>query len=110
MKIKLQSSYKSISPFESVDLPSFSVVVGLNGTGKSQLLEGIQFRKVQCDALEIELAIMPDEAHPAVVRLTNASLTLHSEMFDRSKSLSSALPQMIFDGHREAVFNKWLSK
>lgn len=38
MKIKFEGKYKSIGPFEWNDIPSFVVITGLNGTGKSQLL------------------------------------------------------------------------
>jgi predicted ATPase len=41
MKLQFQSEYKSIKSLETVELPSFSVITGLNGTGKTHLLEAI---------------------------------------------------------------------
>jgi predicted ATPase len=41
MKIKLTRPYKSLSPFESEDLPAFAIIIGKNGSGKSQLVEKI---------------------------------------------------------------------
>ena len=38
MNIKFDGKYKSIGAFEWNDIPSFAVITGLNGTGKSQLL------------------------------------------------------------------------
>jgi len=39
MNIKFSGKYKSITPFEWIDIPRFSVITGPNGTGKSQLLQ-----------------------------------------------------------------------
>jgi AAA15 family ATPase/GTPase len=39
MKIVLKDKFKSLKPFESCDLESFAVLVGKNGSGKSQLVE-----------------------------------------------------------------------
>lgn len=39
MKIILQDPYKSLSPFESEELSSLTVITGKNGSGKSQLLD-----------------------------------------------------------------------
>ncbi|MEH6691266.1 MAG: AAA family ATPase [Pseudorhizobium pelagicum] len=51
MKLKLDKPYLSLLPFE-IDLPQFCLVTGLNGSGKSQLLSGIQDGAIKCDALE----------------------------------------------------------
>lgn len=42
MKIKLNTTYKSLQPFESEELSNFTVIVGKNGSGKSQLLNVIK--------------------------------------------------------------------
>ncbi len=42
MKIKLNTTYKSLQPFESEELSNFTVIVGKNGSGKSQLLNLIK--------------------------------------------------------------------
>jgi predicted ATPase len=39
MKIKLNQAYKSLQPFISEELPNFTIVIGKNGSGKSQLVE-----------------------------------------------------------------------
>lgn len=39
MKITLKEGYKSLQPFESEELNKFTVIVGKNGSGKSQFLD-----------------------------------------------------------------------
>lgn len=46
MKITFQAENKSISPFNEVDTPDFVVLTGVNGSGKSQLLEAIEAKQV----------------------------------------------------------------
>ena len=41
MKLKLKQEYKSIKELNIVDLPDLTVITGLNGSGKTQLLRGI---------------------------------------------------------------------
>ena len=41
-KIKVIQKYKALTPFETPDLPSFVVLTGKNGSGKSQLLQLIR--------------------------------------------------------------------
>lgn len=48
MKISLSDRYLSLVPFE-VEIPQFTLVTGLNGSGKSQLLSGIQLGHIKCD-------------------------------------------------------------
>jgi predicted ATPase len=42
MKIHFTYSYKSLGPFESENLPPFTVIIGKNGSGKTQLIEKIR--------------------------------------------------------------------
>jgi energy-coupling factor transporter ATP-binding protein EcfA2 len=44
MKIKFEGTYKSITSFETEELPDFVVITGKNGSGKSQLLELLNAR------------------------------------------------------------------
>ncbi len=39
--LRFQSGYKSITALNDIELPDFTVITGLNGSGKSQLLEAI---------------------------------------------------------------------
>jgi recombinational DNA repair ATPase RecF len=49
MKITFQSQNKSIEIFNEVIAPDFIVLTGLNGSGKSQLLEAIESKQVIID-------------------------------------------------------------
>jgi len=46
MKLNFKEQYKSISDFNSVELKDFTVLTGVNGSGKSHLLEAIEQKKV----------------------------------------------------------------
>ncbi|WP_075657181.1 ATP-binding protein [Pseudochrobactrum sp. B5] len=109
MKITLSNQFKSVPPFDTVDLPEFLVIVGLNGTGKSQLLEAIQLQIANCDAITLSSDIMVNEAHPGIVRLTNATLTLQSDMFDCISSADNNISQSVFEVHREAMSKYFVS-
>ncbi len=50
MKIKLLEKYKSLEPFETPDLPRLVVITGKNGSGKSQLLDLLQYQDPTLDA------------------------------------------------------------
>lgn len=46
MKLNFKEQYKSISKFNVVELEDFTVLTGVNGSGKSHLLEAIEQKKV----------------------------------------------------------------
>jgi ABC-type cobalamin/Fe3+-siderophores transport system ATPase subunit len=41
VNLKFQTGYKSLTSLDDIELPDFTVITGLNGSGKSQLLESI---------------------------------------------------------------------
>lgn len=50
ISVKLPTRYKSLQPgFEWKDIPSFAVITGVNGVGKTQLLEVIKGRSERTD-------------------------------------------------------------
>jgi len=49
MKISLGSPHLSLVPFSEIELPTFTLITGLNGSGKSQLLDAIMSDKVLTD-------------------------------------------------------------
>jgi hypothetical protein len=57
MNIQFQGKFKSIGPFEWNDIPSFVVITGLNGTGKSQLLRLIHATVVGSQLISERLSI-----------------------------------------------------
>lgn len=52
MKLTFVSPHKSITPFRELDLPDFVVLTGVNGAGKSHLLEAIENGCVRIDDIE----------------------------------------------------------
>lgn len=54
MDLKFLKRYKSISKFETVNLPDFTVFVGQNGAGKTHLLESITNGNSKVDLIEAD--------------------------------------------------------
>ncbi len=52
MKLVFKEKYLSIDQFNDVEIPDFSVVTGVNGSGKSHLLQSIERKKVQIEGME----------------------------------------------------------
>jgi len=108
LKISLRRPFKSVPAFEAVSLQPFTVVVGLNGTGKSQLLEALQNGDAECDVLDYDGESGSPGVQPKVVRLTNASLTLHSDMFDSSRPHGGAeVTEAAFNAHRQTIVRQY---
>lgn len=42
MKYRLETKYKSLDPFETEELPAFVILTGVNGVGKTQILQSLQ--------------------------------------------------------------------
>ncbi len=51
MMISLKEKFGSLLPFDQ-QLPKFTLVTGLNGSGKSQLLNGLANKVIECDILQ----------------------------------------------------------
>lgn len=60
--LRFQSGYKSISALNDIELPDFTVITGLNGSGKSQLLESILQKNSGVQALS-ENAELANKKH-----------------------------------------------
>lgn len=52
MNLNFKEQYKSISKFNSIELTDFTVLTGVNGSGKSHLLEAIEQKKVVITGFE----------------------------------------------------------
>lgn len=52
MQLQFKTPYLSISQFNPIELPEFSVLTGVNGSGKSHLLEAIERRSVVITGME----------------------------------------------------------
>ncbi len=49
MKIKFKEKYLSIDQFNDVELPDFTILTGVNGSGKSHLLQAIEQAKIEVE-------------------------------------------------------------
>jgi len=54
MRLEYQKDFHSIKFFEPVDLPEFSILTGLNGSGKTQLLQAIENQSIKVDSIPPE--------------------------------------------------------
>jgi len=52
MRLEFRSQYASIDRFSPVEIPDFTVLTGVNGSGKSHLLEAINNKSVNVQGLE----------------------------------------------------------
>jgi AAA domain, putative AbiEii toxin, Type IV TA system len=59
MKLTFVSPHKSITPFRELDLPDFVILTGVNGAGKSHLLEAIENGCVRIDDIEQDAQTKP---------------------------------------------------
>jgi AAA15 family ATPase/GTPase len=51
VKLEFQSVYKSIKSLKPLDLPNFTVLTGVNGSGKTQLLEAVTTSSISIDGV-----------------------------------------------------------
>ena len=53
MQLKVKQAYKSIDTLpKNIKLPDFTVITGVNGSGKSHLLESIENGSIQIDEIQ----------------------------------------------------------
>ena len=71
MRLSFLKIHKSIVSFPEIELPNFVVLTGVNGAGKSHLLEAIENSSIQVDDI-----IVDDQTRP-IRRFDWASLTPH---------------------------------
>lgn len=79
MKLRHVRDYLSISKFNDVDLPSFAVLTGVNGSGKSHLLKAIELKHVTVVGLE----------NASIIHFDYESFRLENEAEFNSHQLSS---------------------
>jgi len=52
MKLEYKNDYQSIKKFDSIELPQFTILTGINGSGKTHLLKAIESGDAQIDSIE----------------------------------------------------------
>lgn len=69
MKLKFVNTYLSIARFDEIELPDFAVLTGVNGSGKSHLLQAIERKDVLIEDIE----------NPHIVRFNHETFKLENE-------------------------------
>lgn len=69
MWIKNSASYGSIAPFDRIELPNLTVIIGLNGAGKTQLLNGIREGAIESPFKKAAVASNLAAENPDIVLL-----------------------------------------
>lgn len=100
LRIKFEGKFKSITTFEWNEIPSFAVITGINGTGKSQLLE------------LIHNTIINNPQSPERVIITGRNIVRHEVTFLRGEwqlqgttRVSLATVQQLRESHYNAFRN-----
>ena len=52
MKLQFKEEYLSIKEFESIELTNFSILTGVNGSGKTHLLNALKNGNCQIDSID----------------------------------------------------------
>jgi AAA15 family ATPase/GTPase len=95
MKIILSEPYKSLYPFESDELEDFSVIIGKNGSGKTQLLYMLMDTQRNADARETKVSINPPLKNLQSEGLINSNGgTINKSSFDAifNRRISNIIP------------------
>lgn len=54
MELKFKSEFQSIKLFNSTEMTDFSIITGINGSGKTNLLKALEKGNVQIDTIDSE--------------------------------------------------------
>lgn len=100
MKIAAFAAYKALPPFEPIELPALTILTGLNGSGKSQLLDGLHMQHIRCDLFgqlvpptlpegmpANYMPTFPSSGHPQITLLQNWANTDSQFSFQRPSRL-----------------------
>lgn len=95
MRIRYDSEYLSITPFASIDLTPFTVLTGLNGAGKTHLLQAIKNGHVRIEG------ITPDR----IILFDHSQFVLDNEFMVNTRTLQEERKE-IYDAIREQLANR----
>src|SRR2546430_1713718 len=68
MRLTFIRPHLSITAFPDIDLPRLTIVLGINGVGKSHLLEAIAKGNIGTDLVPLAIGPRPGP-HPGLIRL-----------------------------------------
>lgn len=79
MKLRFKSKYLSIDTFETIEMPEFIVLTGVNGSGKSHLIQAIVNQKVVVEGLP---------TNPVIVQFNYETFKLENESTFNAQQLA----------------------
>lgn len=93
MRLRFQSQYLSIDAFDPVDVPDFIVLTGVNGSGKSHLIQAIEKGNVIVEGL-------PD--NPVIVQFNYETFKLDNEAAFNAQQLAQER-ESAWDFHQKTI-------
>ncbi len=96
MKLSFLRTHKSITSFPEINLPDFVVLTGVNGAGKSHLLEAIENGSMQIDDV-----IVNNQTRPIRRLAMERSALFESDVC----LLPGSFPSMGFNIRKQAAFS-----
>jgi len=99
MQLRFKTPYLSISQFDPIELGDFSVLTGVNGSGKSHLLEAIERRDIEIIGME----------NSKIVRFNYESFKLENEAAFNGQQLYSERESawQFFNQHVRGPIEAW---
>lgn len=92
MTLKFKKNYLSITEFEEINLPNFTILTGLNGTGKSQLFSAIKSEDVEVDSIPKESIAL---FQSSIFRLENEQAVKLLDLQTEKANIFSSMKQEI---------------
>jgi energy-coupling factor transporter ATP-binding protein EcfA2 len=91
MRLEFQHRHLSITTFPAIELPRLTVILGLNGSGKTHLLQAIQNGAVQNSIAPIQQPGGPGLGHPMPI-IGNAAVRLLTNSQETGAPMNPANP------------------
>lgn len=100
LRIRFEGKFKSITTFDWNNIPEFAVITGINGTGKSQLLE------------LIHNTVISNPKFPSRVEITGKTIRRNEVTYLRGEwhlDATSRVSLATIQGIREGLYNEFLN-
>jgi predicted ATP-binding protein involved in virulence len=109
MRLIFRKKYKSIDSFDPIDLPQFTVLTGVNGAGKSHLLEALELGHVSLEGIPANdpnglrptrrfdsTSLVPSDTGPfSSGQMVNEKSSLWSQVVQYKNSYNESISQQI---------------
>lgn len=112
MKLKFDSGYLSIKNEEQVsncELPNFTVLTGLNGSGKSHILQAIAQGNITCDGIDQSAILFVSYEQLLNNQFSKVSVQKSCEDFLKSK-IGKSEPDVTWERKIRDIYEEYLVK